>query len=141
MSRYKATALAALALAAMVLAGSAQAQSPIPGPEFGIKAGVNLSDINTNELGSSTRSGFVGGAYMDLPTFLLHLQAEGLISQRGFTGGTPLTGYLGSNHLEYRNTFLQFPALLVVALPIPVVSPRAYAGPALNDRRVNPIPS
>jgi hypothetical protein len=55
MSRYKSITLSALALAAMMAAGSAQAQSVVPGPEFGIRAGISLSDINTDELGSSTR--------------------------------------------------------------------------------------
>jgi hypothetical protein len=132
MIRYKAIPVPALALAAMIVAGSAQAQSPLPGPELGIKAGVNLSDIDTSDLRSSTRSGFVGGVYMDLPAFLLHLQVEGLISQQGFKEGAPLAGYQGPNDLEYRTTFVQIPVLLVFALPIPVVSPRAFAGPAFN---------
>ena len=129
----KAIMPAILAFAAMLAPATVHAQaSVVPGPEFGIRAGINLSDINTNELGSSTRSGFVGGVYVDMPSFLMHLQVEGLISQQGFTGGTPLGGYLGTNDLEFRNTFVQIPALLVVALPIPAVSPRAYAGPAFN---------
>lgn len=126
-------ALSALALMTVIAVSSARAQVPIlPNPEFGIKAGVNLSDIDTDQLGSSTRSGFVGGVYLDLPTAVLHLQIEALISQRGFKGGTPLGSYLGGADLEYRNTYLQIPALLVFALPLPVVAPRVYAGPAIN---------
>jgi len=97
-----------------------------------VKAGINLSDINTDQLGSSTRSGFVGGVYLDLATVLLHLQAEALLTQRGFKDGTPLGSYPGSGVLEFRNTLLQMPVLLVFALPVPVVSPRIYAGPAFN---------
>ncbi len=124
---------ATMVLAAIVVAGAVRAQVPlVPKPEFGIKAGLNLSSIDTDQLGSSTRSGFVGGVYLDLPTILLHVQAEALISQYGFEGGTPLGNYLGSHELEYRSTFLQVPVLLVMALPLPVVSPRVYAGPALN---------
>lgn len=120
-------------LAAVAAAGTASAQVPlVPKPEFGIRAGLNLSSIDTDQLGSSTRSGFVGGVYLDLPTFLLHVQAEALISQYGFEGGTPLGSYPGGNELEYRSTFLQVPALLVMALPMAVASPRVYAGPAIN---------
>jgi hypothetical protein len=133
MRSRKTIAPAILALATMMAAGSVPAQVPLaPKAELGIKAGLNFSDINTDQIKSSTRSGFVGGLYLDLSTFLLHLQTEALISQRGFKDGTPLGSYLGNNELEYRNTFLQIPALIVIALPVPLVSPRAYAGPAIN---------
>lgn len=133
MTTRKAIMAAALALAAIMAAGPLRAQVPfVPRAEFGVKAGVNLADINTDQIMSSTRSGFVGGVYLDLATVLLHLQAEALLSQRGFKDGTPLGSYPGSGALEYRNTFLQVPVLLVFALPVPVVSPRIYAGPALN---------
>lgn len=132
MNGYKIITASALALATLLAAGSAQAQSVVPSPEFGIKAGITMSDINTQDLGSTTRSGFVGGVYVDLPTYLLHLQVEGLISQQGFKAGTIEDGYFGRNHLEFRNTVIQIPALLVIALPIPAVSPRVFAGPAYN---------
>lgn len=132
MNGYKAITAAALALAALLAAGAAQAQSVAPAPEFGIKAGINLSDINTDQLGSSTRSGFVGGVYVDLSTYLLHLQVEGLISQQGFKAGVLEDNYFGQGHLEFRNTVVQIPALVVIALPIPAVSPRVFAGPAFN---------
>lgn len=132
MNGYKTITATALALAALLAAGAAQAQPVAPAPEFGIKAGINLSDINTDQLGSSTRSGFVGGVYVDLPTYLLHLQVEGLISQQGFKAGTLEDNYFGQGHLEFRNTVVQIPALVVIALPIPAVSPRVFAGPAFN---------
>lgn len=133
MRSRKAIVPAMLALAAMMAAVPVMAQVPLaPKAELGIKAGLNFSDIDTDQVSSSTRSGFVGGLYLDLSTFLLHLQTEALISQRGFKDGTPLGSYLGSHELEYRNTFLQIPALFVIALPVPMVSPRAYAGPAIN---------
>ncbi|MBK7188800.1 MAG: PorT family protein [bacterium] len=133
MNPRKAIIPVAIALAVLAAAGPLQAQVPfVPRAEFGVKAGINLSDINTDQLGSSTRSGFVGGVYLDLATALLHLQAEALLTQRGFKDGTPLGSYPGSSVLEFRNTLLQVPVLLVFALPVPVVSPRIYAGPAFN---------
>lgn len=122
-----------VALAAMLSVGSPSwAQVPGTKVEFGLKVGANFSDINTDQISASTRSGLVGGVYLDLATILLHLQTEALISQHGFKGGTPLSSYTGSNELEYRDTALQIPALVVLALPTPVLSPRAYLGPALN---------
>ena len=82
MNPRKAIISVAIALAVLAAAGPLQAQVPfVPRAEFGVKAGINLSDINTDQLGSSTRSGFVGGVYLDLATALLHLQAEALLTQ------------------------------------------------------------
>lgn len=116
----------------LMVASASMAQSPAPKVEFGVRAGANFSNINTDQIQSSKRSGLVGGVYADLSTLLLHLQAEALISQHGFKGGTPLSNYVGNSKLEYRDTVLQIPALVVLALPSPMVSPRAYIGPALN---------
>jgi hypothetical protein len=112
----------------LVAAGSALAQVPFM-PEFGVRAGVNISDINTDDLDSSTRSGYVAGLYLDLATPLLHLQPEALLTSKGFKGGS--VG-VGGRQLEYRNISLEVPILLVFSLPVPVVSPRAYAGPAFS---------
>ena len=122
-----------VALAAMLAIGSPSwAQAPGAKMEFGVKAGANFSDINTDQLTASKRAGLVGGVYVDLATVLLHLQGEALISQHGFKGGTPLGSYVGTNQLEYRDTSLQLPVLFMFVLPTPVVSPRAYIGPALS---------
>ncbi|HKI83075.1 MAG TPA: porin family protein [Candidatus Krumholzibacteria bacterium] len=133
MSSAKASVLALVMVASLLMVSSVSwAQSPAPKVEFGLRAGANFSDINTSDFQSSKRSGLVGGVYADFATILLHLQAEALLSQHGFKGGTPLSSYTGNSELEYRDTVLQIPALVVLALPTPMVSPRAYLGPALN---------
>ena len=56
MNPRKAIISVAIALAVLAAAGPLQAQVPfVPRAEFGVKAGINLSDINTDQLGSSTR--------------------------------------------------------------------------------------
>jgi hypothetical protein len=98
-------------------------------PEFGVKGGLNFSNINVDDLDSSNRTGWVGGVYLDLATPLLHLQPEALVTSKGFKGGEVGTG---NHELEYRAMSLEVPVLIVLSLPIPAISPRAYVGPALS---------
>ena len=115
-----------LLVAAVASAGTAQAGLI---PQFGVKGGLNLSDINVDDLESSSRTGWVVGAYCDLAWPVLHLQPEVLLTSKGFEGGEVSTS---NSQLNLRTLWVEVPVLLVLSLPIPAVSPRAYVGPAVS---------
>jgi hypothetical protein len=117
-----------LIVAVVATAGVGPARAGLV-PEFGVKGGLNFSNIDVNDLGSSNRTGWVGGVYLDLATPLLHLQPEALVTSKGFNGGEAGTG---NHELEYRSISLEVPVLVVLSLPLPAISPRVYAGPALS---------
>jgi hypothetical protein len=117
-----------LAVSLLMSPAAVRAQTGSMTPEFGIKAGANFSDIDTNDLGSSTRTGLGAGVYLDLATPLLHLQPEALFMTRGFKNAA-LTA---THDFDYRRYDLEIPALIVFSLPLPAVSPRAFAGPAYS---------
>jgi hypothetical protein len=85
-------------------------------PSFGIKAGINRSnvwDAKGQDFQADAKTGFVGGAFLSIPlTTYLGLQPEILLSQKGLQGsGTLLT-------LPYSftrtTTYLDVPLLLQV---------------------------
>ncbi len=97
-------------------------------PDYGIKAGVNLSNINMDDLESSTRTGFVGGVFADLAWPIMHIQAEVLYTNKGFKEGS----LHSTDRLDYRNRVIQIPVVAKMSLPIPMVSPSIYAGPSVS---------
>lgn len=117
----------AIALLAVVLAaGTAQAGLV---PQFGLKGGLNLANVDLDDLDSSTRTGWVAGLYCDLSSPIVHLQPEVLYTSKGFDGGELTT----ANHqLDYRSAWLEVPVLVVFSVPTPAVSPRAFIGPAIS---------
>lgn len=82
--------------------------------EFGIKAGLNLSNVwdsNNDEFRADTKAGFAGGLYVGIPIGqYFGLQPEMLISQKGFRGSGTL---LGTDYSFVRTT-----TYLVVPLQI-----------------------
>lgn len=82
--------------------------------EFGIKAGLNLSNVwdsNNDEFHADTKAGFAGGLYVGIPIGqYFGLQPEMLISQKGFRGSGTL---LGTDYSFVRTT-----TYLVVPLQI-----------------------
>jgi hypothetical protein len=97
-------------------------------PSYGIKGGLNLSSIDMDDIESSTQTGYVAGAFVDLGSPLLHLQAELLWTRRASELGAPSTAVYD---VEVRNHYLQVPVLVKFGLPIPAVAPSVYAGPAV----------
>jgi hypothetical protein len=116
-----------LGLLVLLLPGSVLAQLL---PSYGVKAGVNFSNIDLDDLESSNRTGMVGGLFVNLPLPSLNLQGEILYTTKGFTEGT-LTG---ASQTDFRMHDLQIPVLMKFSLPIPAVTPSLYLGPALNFR-------
>lgn len=100
-------------------------------PSWGIKAGANFSNIDTDDLTSSSRTGFVGGAFANLAWPVINLQPELLYSQKGFNdAGAP--GDAADEKADVTVGTIQIPVLVKFALPIPAVSPSIYVGPALS---------
>jgi len=88
-------------------------------PQFGLKAGINYSNVY-DEVGeqftANGKLGFVGGAFLSIPIgSFLGFQPELLFSQKGFKG----TSYLGGIGYNYSRTsnFLDIP-LLIALKPI-----------------------
>lgn len=116
-----------LGVLALLLPGSALA---LLLPSYGVKAGLNFSNVNLDDLESSNRTGMVGGLFLNLPLTGLNLQGEVLYTTKGFTEGT-LTSH---REFDFRMHDLQIPVLAKVSLPLPAVAPSLYAGPALSFR-------
>jgi opacity protein-like surface antigen len=112
--------------AAALLAGAAAAQAPAVG--FGVKAGLNLSSVNLDDLDASTRTGFIGGAFVTLPAGGLNLQGELLYSVKGFKEGV----LDEDGAFDYRERFIQIPILAKIPIPMIAVTPSIYAGPAIS---------
>ena len=98
-------------------------------PTYGIKGGLNLSNINMDDIESSTQTGYVAGLFLDLGSPLLHLQGELLYTGRKSELG-PSTTY--QYNVETNNHFIEIPVLVKFGLPLPVVKPGIYAGPAVS---------
>ena len=96
-------------------------------PTYGIKAGANFANIDLDELDSSSKTGFVGGGFINLAWPIFNLQGELLYSTKGFNDAT-IEGAKTSLSVHT----IQIPALLKFKLPIPAVAPSAYIGPALS---------
>jgi hypothetical protein len=96
-------------------------------PTYGIKAGLNISDVNMDDIEASTQTGYVAGLFMNLSSPLLHLQAELLYTGRKSELGAFSTF---SYNVETNTHYLQVPVLVKFGLPIPAVTPSVYAGPA-----------
>jgi hypothetical protein len=104
--------------------------------QFGIKAGGNMAKVSGSDLDDlegtlTTKVGFVGGIFL-LFNFgkVLSIQTEGLYTVKGasvdYTDMTdPYTAKLYGNYLE-------FPVLLKVRIPIPIIQPFIVAGPAFG---------
>lgn len=111
-----------------LLALSAMSASAALLPSYGVKAGLNLSSIDIEDIESSSQSGFVGGFFADLASPLLHLQAELLYTARESQLGALNTS---AYDIDVRNHYIQIPVLVKFGLPVPAIAPSVYAGPAI----------
>jgi hypothetical protein len=113
-------------LAMVALAASTASAGLLP--TFGIKAGANFSNIDVDDLGSSSRTGFVGGGFANLAWPVFNLQGELLYSQKGFNDA----GVSADGKADVSLSTIQIPILAKFGLPIPAVSPSIYVGPAIS---------
>lgn len=103
---------------------------------FGVKAGLNISDLKSlkaiediTDIESEAQTGFVGGAYVKLPFGPLKLQVEALYSVKGAEGHyRERGGSLATQPWETRLKYLEFPVLARYEMPTPVLKPYFYGG-------------
>lgn len=114
--------------AALLIAAPLQLQAQTT---IGVKGGLNVADVSTNipdiEDIKESKTGFVGGAYVNLPlgsTFAV--QPEVLYSQQGFKGTD--TGL----EAEFKVNYFQIPVLLKAQFPNGTIRPAVYAGPVVS---------
>src|SRR5277367_4600936 len=83
------------------------------GLHLGIKAGSDLSQVSGYSLQNGLKGGFMAGAFAEVNLILLGVQAEVLYSQLNTQG---------SNNQNAKLQYLNFPILLTIKLPIPILS-------------------
>ncbi len=120
-------AAAALLLAAVPHvpgpAGDLHAQGMLT---LGARGGVSVASASldaSETFAEENRTGFVGGAFLSLQPGLLGFQVEALYHEKGFREAD------GPRNLDV--SYIEFPALLKLALPLPLVRPGVFGGPAL----------
>ncbi len=110
-----------LVLTALFCASIAQSQL-----RFGIKGGVNMSDVSFDKeiFKSDYMTGFHIGPTVEFMFATIGVDAALLYSQKGFEAG-------GEN---FKNSYLEVPVNAKFKLGLPVVSPYFSAGPYVNFR-------
>lgn len=122
-----------LILLTCLLAGPAAAQVGI-----GLKAGLNFADLgdlenldSVDSIKNETKNGYVLGGHLAFPLSpSLKLQLEGLYSVKGSTGYAQEA--LDVQKWETKLTYLEFPLLLKLELPVPAVQPFLYGGGSVS---------
>lgn len=104
---------------------------------FGVKGGLNLATAGGTDVSSivQSRTGFAAGAYLNLSLpFLFTIQPEVLYTTKGFV--VEHTYILGIQPSTFKTTYtysyLEIPVLVKYSLPVPVLSPSVYVGPAVG---------
>lgn len=93
----------------------------------GLKAGASFGNISNQGVlpgNLDHRTGFAAGLYAGSGG-LVGIGIEGLYAQRGLTGESSSTE-------ETRLDYVDIPAYVKVALPVPGIRPFAYAGPQVS---------
>jgi len=130
-------------LTVMFLAGVFAGFVVLPGPaaanvQFGIKVGGNMAkvtgaDLDDIEATLKSKVGFVGGIFLSFNFGkILALQTEVLYTMKGATFDysdmeDPYIAKLYGNYLE-------IPLLLKIRIPLPIIQPFVFAGPAVGFR-------
>lgn len=114
-----------VAAACLLLAGAASAQLL---PSFGVKGGLNFSSIDVDDLDASARTGYAAGVFVNLVLPGMNLQGEVLYTVKGFEQAS----VQGLHAFDYRERLIEIPVLMKFALPLPMLSPSFYAGPAVS---------
>lgn len=103
--------------------------------QFGLKAGVNISNFNGSDAGDlDSRTGFLGGAFFAYDfNDMFSIQPEAFYSMKGakqtFTDlGETITG-------TFKLDYIEIPVLIKLNIPLKggsTVKPSIFAGPALG---------
>lgn len=110
---------AGLMLSALLAAGYVNAQNDNPGPAFGVKGGLNLTNLLVEEDNIDKRgwkAGYHAGLFVKVPlSTVLAIQPEVLYTTAGsrFTYGGPVSGP-GPGVIRFNLNYVQAPVLFVV---------------------------
>src|SRR5690554_1126711 len=115
--------LSAFLMVATVFSASAQL---LPSLQFGLKAGANFSDIKDISLNSSSRTGYLVGAWARIGGGGLHLQPELYVTSKG--------AEINEGDLDGKVTFttLDVPVLLGTRIGLGPIAARVQAGPVFS---------
>jgi len=106
------------------------AASAVAAPSLGVEAGINLANLNGQNVNDviGSRLGFVGGGYVNLPlTAGLAFQPEVLYEQKG--------GKINGN--AYQLDYIEVPVLLDITFGVPVLNPGILLGPTFDANVFN----
>ncbi len=118
----------AVLILVILCAGLSSAQVGI-----GIKGGVNFANVGGADAApnSKTLIGFAAGGYLEISLpVLFTIQPEVLYSQKGFIADENISGT--NVKVTGSLNYLEIPVLVKFSLPVPVVKPSLYAGPAMG---------
>lgn len=118
--------LGAALAAAILLAATSEAATAQGVVTLGARAGVSVSGASldaSETFAEENRTGFVGGAFLSLQPGLLGFQLEGLYHEKGFREDG------GPRDLDV--AYFEIPALLKLALPLPLLRPGVFGGLAV----------
>lgn len=108
-----------------MVASSASAQL-LPSFQFGIKGGANFSNIKDIDLKSSSRTGYLVGAWARLGGAGLHFQPELYVTSKG----AELNDAGNVNRIEF--TTLDLPLLLGTRIGLGPIAARVQVGPVVS---------
>ena len=117
-----------LALAFLVIGYGASAQV-LPSFQFGLKAGLNISQLNTDNLfNSENRAGFLGGVWFRFGAAGIHLQPEIYITDKKTTLKSTTTNEV--NKVSF--TSIDVPVLIGTKIGAVGVGVRLNTGPVVS---------
>jgi len=119
----------------MLWAPQARAQmGPDSSPvNIGVRGGLTQAALYGDDVEESGfRSGFVGGVFLSYEVNrAFSIQPEVLYTRRG-AEDVDLATTPDDDNLEARHDFLEVPVLLKLSAPLPMITPRIYAGPSVG---------
>jgi hypothetical protein len=105
--------------------------------EFGVKAGLNISNIKLNadvaDITSDGRAGFLAGVWVARDfNPRAGIQVEGLLSQKGAEFSTEDSIFELDEEASFKLTYIEFPVLARVNFPAGGATARVLAGPTFS---------
>jgi hypothetical protein len=116
-------------LSCMVIATSA-AFAQLPSFDFGIKAGINVSKLQSDVTAENNRTGFQAGVFARLGGAGLYLQPELYLGSKGSEYPNAAEVYSGDEKINF--TTLDLPILLGTKVGAGPVNVRFMAGPVVS---------
>jgi hypothetical protein len=112
------------------ITATTQAQSPL---SFGLKAGLNISDISGPDTDSDTRTGLTGGlaVYLNLPALPIGIESGLYYSQKGSSYSE--SDEFGDFDETLKLDYIEVPVLARLNFPTPgPIGPHLVAGPYIG---------